>query len=117
MLFLGLYLARDLLHAPVPDAIQQRSHGLRQVQSLADQVRRQLFVDPGRPISGLASSLFHLRVRERWRDGVWTCHSLALTPTVADWTALLLSPGFSFLYLPFRPLRLAFKYLRSLAKF
>jgi hypothetical protein len=115
MLFLGLYLSWDMLHAPVPHEIQQRMY-LSNVQALAMQVRRQLFADPDQPVEGFESSLFHLRVRERWRDGVRACQYLALAPTVADWTAFRVPSGFSFLYWIFRPLRVAFKYTRRLCE-
>jgi hypothetical protein len=107
---LGILLAYELLEAPVPPEVVERARASSSVQTLLRQVCQQLFrpVD-GRP-QGFQEARFQLALRERRRDGLRYALSLALAPTVADWTALRLPAGVSFLYQLFRPIRLAAKY-------
>jgi hypothetical protein len=65
---------------------------------------------PGR----LETLHFYLRARERLRDGARYGLSLALAPTVADWTTWPLAPPLTPLYYLLRPLRLACKHGRNL---
>ena len=107
MLFLGLFLADDLLGAPLPDEVLRRVRADTSVKALAAQVRQRLFREVNVPPLGvLESSLFHLRARERLRDRVLYCVRLAMSPTEYDWTALPLPPSLSFLYYIVRPVRL-----------
>jgi hypothetical protein len=108
MLWLGLFLAHDLFGAPLPDFVVQEVHEDSTVQQLAGRVCRKLF-DSSQP-SGLSDALFHLKVRERLRDGFRYLLSLALAPTLADWRRLALPVQLSFLYYPLRFLRLMGKY-------
>jgi hypothetical protein len=109
MLFLGLLLARDLLQAALPEEVVRRARADRTAHTLAGQVSRRLFQDVDTAPGGLESALFHLRVRERPRDGIRYCLALALVPHFADWAHLSLPPLLSFLYYLVRPLRLAGK--------
>jgi hypothetical protein len=104
MLLLGLTLARRLLGAPWP-ADQDMDPAVRR---LAVQVERWLDSDAQMP-EVLAGCSFSLRVRERFRDGLRHCLSLAFTPTEADWLAAPSRLPAAGLY-PFRLLRLAGKY-------
>ena len=81
-------------------------------RSLADRVLRHLFDDTEWTPGGLESASFHLRLRERWRDGLRYCVSLFTQPTLADWKALSLPPSLAFVYYGVRPVRLLGKYLR-----
>ena len=112
MLFLGLFLARDLLQAPLPEEICRRIHTDAVVKGLAAQVRQNLFRD--RPPGGFESALFHFRARERFRDGIRYSLSLAVSPTLADWVLISVPPSFSFLYYLLRPIRLVGKYGQQL---
>jgi hypothetical protein len=114
MLHLGLFLAADLLGAPLPQQIYAGIQADGAIRALAGCVYRQLGRREMRGPNGLQSSLFHFRVRERLQDGIRYSLSLALAPTVADWTALSLPGGCSFLYYLLRPVRLAVKYGRGL---
>lgn len=114
MLFLGLALAWKLLGAPVPPEIRQ---GIRKdpvVESLAAHVRRNLFRPSDRKVSGFENALFHLRTRERLRDGLRYTASIVMAPTVADWQWIALPPFLCFLYYLLRPVRLAGRYGRRL---
>lgn len=110
-LFLGLYLARDFLGTTLPREVLQRMQAEPVVKSLAAQVREQLFCEVDRPFgnSKIESSLFYLRVRERWQDKVRCCLHWMI-PTVAERVVLPLPPYLSFLYYLLRPIRLVRKY-------
>jgi hypothetical protein len=110
MLFLGLLLAKKLLQAPLPDEIWQRSQTDAAVQSLGAQVTRKLFGSPEEQSEGFESVLFHWKARERVRDRVRYCLSLALAPTFGDWDSIKLPSFLSFLYYLLRPIRLTGKY-------
>ena len=112
ILLLGLVLAHDLLQAPVPEDVFRRARGVPAARALAARVAKQMFREPDGRAWGLENGLFQLRVRERLGDGLRYTLSLALEPTVADWTALRVPASFSFLYYLSRPARLALKYGR-----
>jgi hypothetical protein len=108
MLFLGLYLASDLLEAPLPEEIRARVHSDLEVQSLAAQVRAGLFreVSPG----VLESWRFQIRIRDRLRDGFRYCFGLVMTPTGLELTMIPLPAFLSPVYYLLRPMRLALKH-------
>jgi hypothetical protein len=110
ILALGLYLARDLLRANLPEDVWRAVQSDRMVRSLAAWVYRQVFRRNEGVPGGWQSSLFHLWIREHLRDGVRYSLSLALVPTRADWEFLPLRRSCSFLYFLLRPLRLGVKY-------
>jgi hypothetical protein len=114
MLHLGLFLALDLLGAPLPKELYARIQANGVIRALAGWVYQQLGRRDLRAANGWQSSLFHFRVRERLQDGLRYSLSLALAPTVADWTSLSLPAVCSFLYYLLRPVRLAMKYGRGL---
>lgn len=124
MLFLGLFLASDLLEAQIPKQVLQRIQTEPVVKLLAAQVTRQLFVEADdaaggseSPVTGegilMSSVHFHLQSKERLQDRARYCLHilrLALTPTKADQSWIRL-PGFlSFLHYLFRPIRLTGEY-------
>jgi hypothetical protein len=108
MLFLGLLLASDLLRAPLPEHIRRTIHTDGAAKSLALTVSNDLF-RPGLP-GGFERAWFQFRMRERRRDGVRYCISMALVPTPADWGYPRLPPSIHSLYYLLRPIRLAGKY-------
>jgi hypothetical protein len=116
LLWLGLLLAHDWLGAPVPGDLVRRARGSSAVRGLAARVGRQMFREADGGPGGLRDALFQLRARERPGDGLRYALSLALAPTVADWTALRLPAPLSFLYHLVRPARLAGKYGRLLLR-
>jgi hypothetical protein len=114
VLHLALLLAHELLDAPLPPEMAAAAHSSAAVRQLAAHVCQTLFREGDGTGKGLSKALFHLRARERLRDGLSYSLSLALTPTVADWTMVAVPASLSFLYYLFRPLRLARKYGRKL---
>jgi hypothetical protein len=117
MLFLGLLVAKKLLQARLPEEVWQRIKTDATVESLAAQVTRNLFSSPNRKAGGFASALFHLRTRERLRDGVRYSLSFALVPTLADYDLVPLPRLLYFLYYVLRPMRLAGRYGQNLFSF
>ena len=109
ILFLGLWLAREVLGATVPEKIALKIEADSAVNSLGAQISKILF--------GGADSLgknpffyplLRLRVRERWQDKVRD--SLALIgPQPDDYSSVSLPESLAFLYYPLRFIRLAGK--------
>lgn len=110
MLFLGFFLASDLLGAALPEGVWQRVRSDRVVKSLAAQVRERLFLETNSPSGIFESDLFYLRARERPGDRLQYCLRRAMTPTIEDWEFLPLPAFLSFLYYLLRPIRLVGKY-------
>jgi hypothetical protein len=110
MLFLGLYLARDLLGAALPEEVLQRVQSDLVVTSLGAKVRERLFLrDDHGPPEVMEGCLFHLKMMERLRDKGRYCFHVAITPSVEDLISLPLPPFFSFLYCLLHPIRLVLK--------
>jgi len=110
MLFLGLFLANDLLGAPFPEEVLQKVQADPAVVSLARQVCEWLWHDAHERPGDLESCLFHLRARERPQDRIRYCVRLAVTTTPGDWALVRLpSPLFPLHYV-LRPIRLVGKY-------
>ena len=116
MLFLGLFLANDLLGAALPEKVLPGIEADPVVRSLAAQVREQLFREVHSRPGVLQPCLFHLKVRERLRDRVWYCLNLTTTLTVGDWAFLSLPAFLFFLHYLLRPIRLVGKYGLNLSK-
>jgi Uncharacterised nucleotidyltransferase len=116
MLFLGLFLASDVLGAPLPEAILPRVQADRVVKSLATQVRKQLFLDPSPLVGVLKRTIFYLRAMEGFTERGRYCLAQVMTSTPGDW-ALLPLPGPLFpVYYVLRPIRLIAKYGRILLR-
>jgi hypothetical protein len=108
MLSLGLYLASDLLGAPLPEEIRARVHSDQAVKSLARQVGERLFreVLPG----VFESWRFQVRIRDRLWDGCRYCFGLVMTPTGLELTLIPLPAVLFPLYYLLRPMRLVLKH-------
>jgi hypothetical protein len=110
ILLLGLFLAHDLIGAPLPDHILGRVKADPKVQKLAMVLYKNLFLkDGGSPKNEINSkfSFFHLQVRERFSEKIRYALHLATNPTKEDWRLLSLPAFLSALHYVYRPLRLA----------
>jgi Uncharacterised nucleotidyltransferase len=108
MLLLGLYLASDFLHAPLPEEIRARISSDPAVRSLATQVRERLFREA---LPGVFESWrFQIRIRDRLRDGCRYCFGLVMTPTGLELTLMPLPAVLFPLYYVLRPMRLVLKH-------
>jgi hypothetical protein len=116
ILSLGLLLATELLEAPLPPEVLERVKADLKVRKLARQVQEQLFVERRAPEGLFDSARLFLNVRERKRDRLRSCLSLAATPRSYDWMFLSLPDSLFFLYYLIRPLRLVGKYGAKLLK-
>jgi hypothetical protein len=110
MLLLGLFLAKSLLGAPLPEEIEKQVETDRMVKGLARQVQQRLSREPNGSPGLWESSIFHLKARERLKDRICYCSRLAMSTTPGDWTFLPLPHPLFLLYYLIRPFRLAAKY-------
>jgi hypothetical protein len=78
MLYLGLFLAQNLLGATVPGKIGQQMQDDPVVRALGDRVRAWLFAGPDNLLRTLQQHAFYLKLGEHLRDRVWC--GLCLTP-------------------------------------
>jgi hypothetical protein len=115
MLFLGFFLASDLLGATPPDEVLQRALADPSVKALSAQVRGQLFREADNPPNIFEEALFYLRARERLQDRIRYCIRRTVTTTPNDWT-LPLPASLFFLYYLLRPARLISKYRMGLLR-
>jgi Uncharacterised nucleotidyltransferase len=113
MLYLGLYLASDLLGAALPQDVSRRVEADPTVKALARRVSAELLSEAN-TVPTISEDfplhLFHIRVRERLRDKVSYCVRAVTATTVRDWSLLPLPRYLYPLYFVIRPLRLILKY-------
>lgn len=115
---LALALTCDLLRVSLPQGVWRDAAEERSVARLVPAVTRRILKDANAVDwypSHLAKCWWHLRVRERWRDGVRPFLYLpvhAAAPTAKDIEALPLPPRLAFLYWGTRPLLAARRSLR-----
>jgi hypothetical protein len=114
-LLIGLFLAKSLLSAPVPDEVNARVMQDKKVRALAVEVVDNLFLEgrssaeiPSDPVlCNIQDQLFYIRARDRLSDKARLYLRMATTPTIEDWTFLPLPDHFFFLYRLIRPIRQA----------
>ena len=103
MLLLGLYLAKSLLNAPLPEHVKWKLAADRILVSLAKQVSKRLFGDIGQTPASISESIrFNWAVRAGWRSRLRYCR-LLLQPTDADIETIPLPRPLSFAYYLMRP--------------
>lgn len=113
MLYLGLFLAQDILGTTLPDEVLQDVRSDQTVRRLAGQVKQWFF--PGNDsLPGVKNLFFYLRSKDRLKDQILYCKRLITTISPCDWTFLPLPSSLSFLYYLLRPIRLVSKYLLRL---
>ncbi|HEX5734968.1 MAG TPA: nucleotidyltransferase family protein [Blastocatellia bacterium] len=115
ILSLGLFLASDLLDAPLPPGVFESVQSDRQVRSLAAKVYSNLSRRIDRQISVFERDLFYLQSMNRVKD---RAHLLSdhIKPTPLEWQMVPLPPYLSFFYYPLRPIRIIEKHWQSLTK-
>lgn len=110
MLFLGLYLARDLLDMDLPDYVWQKVQSDSKVESLAWMVYKDLFSERNGSLGFLERSLFHLRSIKTFWKRVQYCYYQTIPPSLVEFEILKFPSSLFFLYYVFRPFRLLGKY-------
>jgi Uncharacterised nucleotidyltransferase len=120
LLYLGLYLAKNLLDADVPPEIWKLIESDPKVAAIAHQVRNRMFRETVRLPLSYRRAFFHLQTRERLRDKLEYGFRLGTLPTPTEWHRQSLPDSVSFLYGLLRPVRLlqyhGLKPLKSLLK-
>jgi hypothetical protein len=110
ILFLGLYLAKDMLRAEVPDEMNRKLENDPAVLSLAEEVRKRIFTQTESLPGDAERFVFYLRMRENFKDKMQYCFRRLFTSTKTDWSLLRLpAPLFPF-YRFLRPFRLVRKF-------
>lgn len=115
LIFLGLFLAKNLLDTKIPDSIWQQVQSDKVVNSLVLQVYEKLFAATWESCGTVETAFFHIKTRERWRDKTQSFFGLMmlsgwLHPTSKDRDVIPLPAVLSFLYYLIRPIRVLNKY-------
>lgn len=106
LLLLGLWLAVELLDAPVPECVSLALIDDQEVGKLGEEVCGGIFEQEDHSWAGVKNVSFLCRVRECMRDRVVYVLRRALTPTEKEWTLQKIPGPFQALYSPFRGFRL-----------
>ena len=113
MVLLGLFLARDLLGAALPEEVLRRVEADQAVEKLARRICERLFREVNGEPELFTAAYFHplhLMMKERLRDKIRFCLRVVTTQAVEDWKLLPL-PDFLFpFYRMLRPVRLVSRY-------
>ncbi len=105
MLLLGLYVAHDLLGAPLPEQAMRLIQSDHEIVQLANQIYAGLFAG-GQETGGMSGYfIFQMKARRRLRDKFNYCRYV-ISPTEEDLTLLSLPAPLSFIYYLLRPLRM-----------
>lgn len=115
MLFLLLYLARELFDVTLPEDINKKIDNDKAIPSLANMAIESLF-QKERSFSRTKMHLFRLRARENFFVRVHYCALRLTTPTYKDITAIRFPRSLFFLYYLVRPLRLIFNFFSGRLK-
>jgi len=113
ILFLGLYLAKDMLGAEVPDEMNRKLENDPAISSLAEEVRKRIFAETENIPGEAERFVFYLRMRENFKDKMQYCFRRLFTSTEKDWSLLRLPAPLFPLYRFLRPFRLVKKFGRQ----
>ncbi|MCP2727290.1 nucleotidyltransferase family protein [Symplocastrum sp. BBK-W-15] len=113
ILFLGLFLAKELLGTALPEFIWEKIEADGVVTELAVQVYDGFFPNGNISNQSFPVTRLHLKARERFIDKVRYFLLVMITPTTSDWLVLPLGRYPSFLYYLIRPIRLVGELLRG----
>ncbi|MFB2919730.1 nucleotidyltransferase family protein [Aerosakkonema funiforme] len=109
MLYLGLFLAKNLLGTTLPDSVYQKIKADPEVEILATQVCDCLFCNTNESSKHGNVTRFHLRAKENLADKLKYFLLITITPTTTDWLLLPLAKFPAFIYYLMRPIRLGGK--------
>jgi hypothetical protein len=110
MVRLGLFLAWNLLEAPLPQEIGRKLENDRFICNLATKVKIKLFQMNLQSAGIRELSLFYMDASDCFRDRLAYWLRLLFTPTIEDWELFPFPPLFFFLYYFLHPLRITLKY-------
>jgi len=113
-LFLGIFLANDILRAPLPPELEQKVRRDSHTAKLARQVKWRLFEGPLQLFKPWKRLNFQLQLIDRaWERLSYSLQhwfDILTTPRSGDWNSLPLPDVFFPLYYVIRPVRLVCKY-------
>ncbi len=110
-LAIGLYLAQQLLDAPLPEEVTRRIALMPEVRGLALEMAGPLLVPEFHPMSTLGLLRMNLRLYERFGQKLSHLFNVIASPSLVEWTRWPLPRPLFALYLPLRLVRLAGKYI------
>ncbi len=117
VLLTGLYLARDLLGAKLPEQINQKIDQNKTIKSLAEKVNEGLFSDYRETmISPEKFDPFLFQIKDGFLDKTLYCIKMLFIPSPEDLRVFPLPESLSFIRYLLRPLRLAAKYNKRISK-
>jgi Uncharacterised nucleotidyltransferase len=111
----ALLLAKELLDAQMPAIVLNQIESDTAAVVLAARYARRILA-PARDDGYLQSVLIHLRMRERLSEKISSGIRLLATPRAFDWLSFSAPARLSFFYYLARPVRLAAKQARKLAR-
>jgi len=111
LLMLGLYLAYEVVGAPLPESVLQRARSDSRVAWLASRVIEQLAARTSDAGVGLwPRAMFRFRSCDNYWNGLNQLFRLTVSPTESDRETVRLPGGLSYLYAIVRPFRLLGRY-------
>ncbi len=117
MLWLGLFLAHDLLDAAVAEDVLKKFETDHKIKSLGQQIRERLFAHADNRPGHVERVMFYFKTKDRWHETaqfclryVSQCLQAVANPTAKERAIVRLPSALFFLYYFFRPLRLTAKY-------
>jgi hypothetical protein len=110
-LAVGLYLAHQLLDAPLPEPIRRRIAAQPRVETIAREISERLFQPDAPALSPFALVFFDIKLLDRWSQRLRDLLGV-ISPTLLEWGRWPLPRCLSFLYYPLRLSRLLVKYGR-----
>jgi len=112
VLFLGLFLAWDLMGSEIPEYLTVKIDRNQRIKKLADQVYEVLFSDNvGFMEVPDKFNTFMFQVKDRWVDKLYYLVKIVFIPTNADLKVFPLPEGIAFLRYFLRPMRLGWEYV------
>jgi hypothetical protein len=109
---LGIYLATELLQAPMPPEVASAVKDDAQVEHLAEEVR--LRIEDARSVDAIEGQIFNLRLKERLRDKIRYVFLQCTQYSGEEERFLPLPSTLSFMYFLVRPIWLLRRYGLSL---
>lgn len=115
MFFLALLLCRRLYEVTIPEEVEDSISKAR-VETFAEQIILQISNESHQHTENTVSwrfSSFHFLIRDTFLDKIHYAGRLLFIPTIKEWQIWPLPGWLSFLYYGFRPIRLAWGFMRK----
>jgi len=115
-LFLGLYLANDILGSKIPKKILQKVKTDKVVASVASHVYKRLFCETCNSPNILEKSLLQLKLKEHLKNKIQYSFQLMIMVLTTDCKFLHLPPFLNFICYLLQPIRLCLQHRLNLMK-